>query len=64
MAEAPLLEVSVSQRSGIGINQAKGVKRGVCLRRVVWCDVCRVKVFPVEEAAYLEARKKENTLLS
>lgn len=54
----------MSQRSGIGINQAKGVKGGVCLRRGVWCDVCRVKVFPVEEAAYLEARKKENTLLS
>lgn len=34
---------------------------GVCLRKGGWCDIWRVRVFQMEETAYLEARKTENT---
>lgn len=50
----------MSQRSGIGINQAKGVSRGVLEEGCV-CGVCRVRVLQMEETAYLKAKKKENT---
>lgn len=34
---------------------------GVCLRKGGWCDTWRVRVFQMEETAYLETRKTENT---